>query len=95
MAHNADFDVAFLRKAASRHGVPLAIRDPLCTLRLSRRLDPDRRLAHGLAALCARYGVDNERAHDALADAAATAAVLPHLLAAHGITDGTQLPLAS
>src|SRR6266542_4342809 len=70
-------DGAFLRKAAARHGVPVPITEPLCTLRMSRRLDPDRRLPHGLAALCARYGVVLDRPHDALADADATAAVLP------------------
>ena len=52
---------------------------------LSRRLDPDRQLSHRLADLCARYDVALDRPHDALADAAATAAVLPHLLAAHGV----------
>ena len=55
---------------------------PLCTLRMSRALDPDRQLSHRLADLCDRYGVQPGRAHDALADAEATAAVLPHLLQA-------------
>ena len=63
----------------------------LCTLQLSRRLDPDRQLTHGLADLCARYDVALERHHDALADARATAAVLPHLLAAHGVRDESDL----
>jgi len=35
------------------------------------------------------------RPHDALADADATAAVLPHLLRAHGITTVDQLSSAS
>jgi DNA polymerase III subunit epsilon len=95
VAHNASFDVAFLRKAAARHGVAIEFGDPLCTLRLSRRLDPERQQAHGLAAVCARYGVPLHHAHDALADATATAAVLPHLLRAHGIGSGAQLPAAS
>ena len=38
-----------------------------------------------------RLVITLERPHDALGDAAATAAVLPHLLAAHGITDADQL----
>ena len=63
----------------------------LCTLRLSRRLDPDRQLTHGLTDVCGRYGVTIARRHDALEDARATAAVLPHLLAAHGIADADQL----
>lgn len=80
VAHNAAFDTAFLQRAARRARVPLAIHDPLCTLRLSRGLDPQRQLSHRLADLCARYGVELVRPHDALADADATAAVLPHLL---------------
>ena len=95
VAHNAAFDVGFLRKAARSHGVVLAIDNPLCTLQLSRRLDPDRRLSHRLADLCARYDVELVRPHDALADADATAAVLPHLLRAHGITTADQLSVAS
>lgn len=91
VAHNADFDAEFLEGAARRAGVPLDLGRRLCTLRLSRRLDPDRQLTHGLADLCARYGVPLDRPHDALADAVATAAVLPHLLAANGIEDAADL----
>lgn len=83
-AHNAEFDAAFLERAARRHGVELLLRPRVCTLQLSRGLDPDRRLLHSLTALCERYDVELRRHHDALADAHATAAVLPHLLAAHG-----------
>lgn len=85
VAHNAAFDLGFLRKAATECGVALPIRSSLCTLRLSRRLDPDRARSHRLGALCERYDVTLVRPHDALADADATAAVLPHLLHAHGI----------
>jgi len=95
VAHNAAFDAGFLRKAGKTHGVPVPIVDPLCTLTLSRRLDPDRQLSHRLADLCARYGIELVRPHDALADADATAAVLPHLLRAHGITSADQLSTVS
>jgi DNA polymerase III subunit epsilon len=95
VAHNAAFDADFLRKASKTHGVVIPIVNPLCTLTLSRRLDPDRQLSHRLADLCARYGIELVRPHDALADADATAAVLPHLLRAHGITSAAQLPVAS
>jgi DNA polymerase-3 subunit epsilon len=95
VAHNAAFDADFLRKASKTHGVVLSIVDPLCTLTLSRRLDPDRQLSHRLADLCARYGIELVRPHDALADADATAAVLPHLLKAHGITSAAQLSVTS
>jgi DNA polymerase-3 subunit epsilon len=81
-AHNAGFDVAFLRRAARRAGVAWPGALPLCTLRMSRALDPDRQLSHRLADLCDRYGVQPGRAHDALADAEATATLLPHLLEA-------------
>lgn len=91
VAHNAEFDVKFLRKAGKTHGVDVPIGDPVCTLTLSRRLDPDRQLSHRLGDLCARYGIELVRPHDALADADATAAVLPHLLRAHGITSAAQL----
>jgi DNA polymerase-3 subunit epsilon len=86
-AHNAAFDAEFLQRAAERAGVPLAIERRVCTLELSRRLDPDRQLTHGLADLCLRYGVPLTDHHDALADATATAAVLPHLLRAHALAD--------
>ncbi|MCU1504133.1 MAG: hypothetical protein JWM12_3487, partial [Ilumatobacteraceae bacterium] len=45
VAHNSSFDVGFLEQAAAREGVVLPIADPLCTLRLSRQLDPDRRMS--------------------------------------------------
>jgi DNA polymerase-3 subunit epsilon len=90
-AHNADFDADFLERAAHRSGVALSLDRRLCTLQLSRRLDPDRRLTHGLADVCARYDITIERPHDALSDARATAAVLPHLLGAHGVVDESDL----
>ncbi|HAP77840.1 MAG TPA: exonuclease [Acidimicrobiaceae bacterium] len=91
VAHNAPFDVAFLRKASRLHQVPLQIDEPLCTLRMSRALDPERLHSHRLADLCARYGIDLTRPHDALADADATAALLPHLLRAHHVERTDQL----
>jgi len=94
-AHNAAFDSEFLARAARRRPsndpLRVGLRPRLCTLRMSRRLDPDRELSHRLADVCDRYGVTLDRPHDALGDATATAAVLPHLLAAHGITSIEQL----
>jgi DNA polymerase III subunit epsilon len=94
-AHNAAFDSEFLRRAIRRRptGDPLraSLDRRLCTLTMSRRLDPDRLLSHRLGDVCERYGVALERPHDALGDAEATAAVLPHLLAAHAVTDVAQL----
>ncbi len=91
VAHNAPFDIGFLRKAATEYGVVLPINEPMCTLRMSRALDPQREQSHRLADVCARYQVSLVRPHDALADADATAAVLPHLLRAYGITTVDQL----
>ena len=91
VAHNVEFDAAFIERAADRAHVPLTLGHRLCTLRLSRRLDPERRLTHGLADVCARYDVPLEHHHDALADARATAAVLPHLLAAYDVRDEADL----
>jgi DNA polymerase-3 subunit epsilon len=94
-AHNAAFDAGFLSRASRHRPATGPLRrslDPaLCTLRMSRRLDPTREQSHRLADVCARYGVALERPHDALGDALATAAVLPHLLQAHGIADTEQL----
>lgn len=91
VAHNAPFDLAFLTAEAERSGVRLPLNSPICTLRLSRALDPGRRHSHRLVDVCARYGVNLVNAHDALADAEAAAAVLPHLLRAHGIASADQL----
>lgn len=94
-AHNAEFDSGFLSRAARRRSVDDPVRsglDPrLCTLRMSRRLDPDRQRSHRLIDLCEYYGITLDRPHDALSDAAATAALLPHLLAGHDVTDLDQL----
>jgi DNA polymerase-3 subunit epsilon len=90
-AHNAGFDWAFIERAARREGVALPEVQRLCTLQLSRRLDPDRAVSHRLRDLCERYDVTNDRPHDALYDARATAAVLPHLLAAHAVAGGGDL----
>ena len=70
----------------------LQFTDPLCTLQLSRQLDPEHTMSHRLGDLCERCGVYLARPHDALADADATAAVLPYLLQAHSIATVDQLP---
>jgi DNA polymerase-3 subunit epsilon len=90
-AHNAAFDWSFVERAARRDGVALPSVHRLCTLRLSRRLDPERTASHRLDDLCLRYAVTNARPHDALHDARATAAVLGHLLVANEIVRGADL----
>jgi len=85
VAHNAAFDVSFLRAAARREGVEFAWKGTLCTLDLARRLG-DRSLPnHRLATLSERFGVRLDNAHEALADARAAAGILPHLLSALGV----------
>jgi len=90
-AHNAQFDLGFLRAEAKRAKVSLAIDAPICTLKMSRALDPKLTMSHKLSEIAKRYGVVNERPHDALADAQVTAAVLPRLLGELGITTVEQL----
>lgn len=87
VAHNLDFDWAFLRRAARRHRVALEPADTLCTLTMSRALDPERTLSHRLSDVAGRYGIVNDRPHDALHDARTTAYVLPHLLEARNAID--------
>lgn len=91
VAHNSAFDLAFLVDAARRSGRTLPIGPSLCTLDMSRRLDPQRTQSHRLGAICERFGVALDHPHDALADADATAAVFSHLLAAHHITTTAQV----
>lgn len=91
VAHNAAFDVTFLRAEAERLGRTLDIGPVLCSLTLSRSLDPQRTYSHKLAELAKRYGVADIPTHDALADSRTTAAVLPHLLSAAGIRDAAGL----
>ncbi len=90
-AHNVRFDWPFIERAARKAGIAVAPSRRLCTLRLSRQLDPDRQLSHRLGDVCDRYGVTNARPHDAIYDARATAAILPHLLQAHGVQSAADL----
>ena len=91
VAHNMRFDWGFIERAARSCRLDLAPPPRLCTLWMSRRLDPERRQSHRLSDLCERYGVLNDRPHDARFDARVTALVLPKLLAEHGITDARAL----
>lgn len=91
VAHNARFDGEFLLNAAQRSrshtSLPITLQRRLCTLRMSRRLDPERAHSHRLTDLCDRYDITLDRPHEALSDALATAALLPHLLRAHDVSD--------
>lgn len=90
-AHNARFDWAFVERDALRSGIALTPVRRLCTLQLSRQLDPERSLSHRLGDVCVRFGVVNDRPHDALHDARATAAILLPLLREHGVRSPADL----
>ena len=67
VAHNARFDYGFLKAEFARLGIPWRA-TTLCTVRLSRLIDPDRS-PHNLDAIVARYGLEGEQRHRALGDA--------------------------
>ncbi|WP_346798278.1 exonuclease domain-containing protein [Halomonas sp. Bachu 37] len=69
VAHNARFDYGFLRNEFKRAGLAYRARI-LCTLRLSRRLDPSAR-EHGLTALLERNGISPASHHRADDDVSA------------------------
>lgn len=96
VAHNALFDIGFLRTEAQRVGLS-HLYDPwlsryLDTVGTSRRLDPDSTRSHKLTELCTHYGISLTNAHNALADAHAAAQLLPYLFADLGVTYADQLP---
>jgi len=90
-AHNAAFDLGFLRAEAKRANFALDIPTHICTLKMSRALDPQSAKSHKLSEIARRYNLVIEREHDALADALVTAAVLPRLLGDLQITTVDQL----
>jgi len=95
VAHNAAFDVPFLRTELARAGVSAPHVPHLCTLEHSHHHLPHlgrRRLAD----CCAAAGVDLDGAHAALADATATAGLLAWYLRAPTATaSGTDALLRS
>jgi DNA polymerase-3 subunit epsilon len=94
VAHNLAFDWSFILTACERTGVAPPAGPRLCTLELSRSLDPGRGSSHRLTDIAARLGIPHPDAHDALGDARTTALVLPHLLAARRLADHPTEPQA-
>lgn len=81
VAHNAEFDMAFLNFELARLGLPeIAMARVIDTLALARRRHPG--AANSLDALCARYGIDASRRdkHGALLDAGLLAEVYAELM---------------
>jgi len=81
VAHNASFDVGFLRAAAEQCAITWPRPPVLCTVRLARRvLSRDEAPSVRLAALARLFAVANEPTHRALDDARATVDVLHALI---------------
>jgi len=79
VAHNARFDYGFLRQEFRRAGQ--SFRAPvLCTVKLSRRIDPGAR-RHNLDAVMDRHGLGCDARHRALGDARVLAQLLLKLRA--------------
>lgn len=74
VAHNAGFDMSFLRAEWSRIGRDVSP-SSLCTMAAARRAG----LKGGLSACCRQLGIEIGSAHHALDDARAAATVLAHL----------------
>ena len=82
VAHNVRFDHGFLKNALARAGVERRLRT-LCTVRLSRRLEPQCR-SHGLDALIRRHALPNPQRHRAMGDVQVLHAWLARMAEIHG-----------
>jgi DNA polymerase-3 subunit epsilon len=81
VAHNARFDIGFLRAAADQCGIRWVRPQTLCTVQLARRvLSREEAPSVRLAALAQLFAVANEPTHRALDDARATVEVLHALI---------------
>jgi DNA polymerase III subunit epsilon len=81
VAHNAGFDISFLKAAAERCQIPWPKPPVLCTVRLARRvLTRDEAPSVRLAALAQLFGAATTPTHRALDDARATVDVLHGLI---------------
>lgn len=91
-AHNARFDIGFLHAESERIGLDYRVESHIDTLSLARKIDTEKSRRHSLEALCQHYGIEREKAHDAKADATATAELLMHLMRDLGVDSADQLP---
>ncbi|OHV12346.1 DNA polymerase III subunit epsilon [Kushneria phosphatilytica] len=76
VAHNARFDISFLRNEYRRLGVRFGAR-VICTLRLSRQLEPDH-YHHSLGELLRRHDLLSASRHRALSDTKALLSLWQH-----------------
>ena len=93
VAHNAEFDLAFLRAEFARASLPMPQVTSYCTLQGSALYLPQLR-RRTLAECCAALGVAHQQAHSALGDAYAAAGLLERYLAMDRQT-GYDAPLAA
>lgn len=78
VAHNASFDLSFLRSELVRMGHEIPVLPSVCTMRLARKVDssiPSRKLGQ----LCEHFGIPCKADHSAYNDACATAALFSRL----------------
>ena len=82
VAHNAEFDMAFLRNQAERMGYLLEW-PCFCTLKMARQLLPDLE-SKNLDTLAEHYGLTFEARHRSIGDCKVTSAVLQAFLSEEG-----------
>jgi DNA polymerase III subunit epsilon len=82
VAHNARFDYGFLKHAFARSQLAFTA-DVLCTVRLSRRLEPEH-AKHNLDCLVERHNLKTEFRHRAMGDAELLVQLLDRLTQSHG-----------
>jgi DNA polymerase III subunit epsilon len=82
VAHNARFDYGFLKHAFARSQLAFSA-DVLCTVRLSRRLEPEH-AKHNLDCLVERHGLTTQFRHRAMGDAELLVQLIDRLTQSHG-----------
>ena len=89
VAHNANFDVGFIRVACEKHAIPF---DPcyIDTVTLARALLPQLK-NHKLDTVAAHFGLDSFNHHRATDDAAATAQIFSNMMKLLGEANVTSL----
>ncbi|ROR72185.1 exonuclease domain-containing protein [Bogoriella caseilytica] len=93
VAHNAEFDVGFLRAEFARASMPMPQFTSYCTLQGSTLYLPHLR-RRKLGDCCAAFGIVNPQAHSALGDAYSTVGLLERYLALDAQT-GYDAPLTA
>jgi len=82
MAHNAEFDLSFLKASASRLGMDLDL-PCFCSVKLTRALLPQLE-SRTLDALAAHYGLKFEARHRSVGDVKVTVAVVKNVFESEG-----------